>query len=300
MVRTFTSFGWVAVLCPCLLTSCLQVEINSIGAKVIHQRKDESVILWKERKVGKPGVFEYMGNRTAVLVGGGDPIDFKFHGSSVTMRGKLGSGFTIGSAVAVAADGYYLTAAHCLDEKGLRLVGYNGREIIFAPEVRTVWSGKDRGQDLALVHIAAEKSPYFPLADASGVYPGAEVLVCGAGGLRLAQSAGKIQVVRDRREGSSIPWKAVVHSAPLLKGDSGGPVMNEAGKLVGVTSTGGAFALPLVGKRWVHSYRSGAVWADPDWVQSMIEEDRRKFRGREGVAFTVKPARSHKSPRSGS
>ncbi|WAC19544.1 serine protease [Luteolibacter sp. SL250] len=291
----------LAALCGVSLTSCMQVGLDSVGTKVIHQRKEESVVLWKDRRIGKPGAGEYLGERTAILVGGDTRIDFEFHATSFTMRANSKAGdFSIGSAAAVAADGYYLTAAHCLNDKGLRLISYTGGGLLYTQEVRTVWSGEDMGMDLALIHIPANGLASFALTDARALQPGVEVLAGGVGGLKYGQSAGSILSVRDKGEGSGSNWKVVVHSAPLIQGDSGGPVMNGAGTLVGVTSTGGAFGLGLPGIQWVHAYRAGAIWVDPVWIRGVISADRRSQRAEGGPVFRVKPVPPGRFPRSGS
>ncbi len=291
----------MAALCWVSLTSCVRVGLDSVGTKVIHERKEESVVQWKDRRVGKPGAGEYLSERTAILIGGDTRIDFEFHATSFTMRAaSRGGDFSIGSAAAVAADGYYLTAAHCLNDKGLRLISYTGGGLIYTQDVRTVWSGEDVGLDLALIHIPAKSLAFFSLADAHAIQPGAEVLAGGVGGLKYSQSAGSILSVREREDGTGRRWKAVVHSAPLIKGDSGGPVMNEGGRLVGITSTGGAFGLGLPGIRWVHAYRAGAIWVDPGWVRGLISADRRSQRAEAGPVFRVKPVPPGRFPRSGS
>lgn len=285
MVRKFTIRA-AGVGCWMMLSSCIQVAIDSVGTKVIHERKDESVLVWKERKVGEPRAFDYMMSRTAAIFGGASEFDFGIRGGSITVKAHSRKDLTVGSAAAVSEDGYYLTAAHCLNEGGLKLVGFDGKQIFVSLDVRTVWSGKDFGQDLALIHVAAKNLPHFSLADAGEVRSGEEVLAAGLGGLKLSQSAGKILKVRTRKEGNAASWRLVTHSAPLLKGDSGGPVMNQAGKIVGITSTGGAFAISLPARKRVYSYRSGAVWADPGFIQRLIAEDRAKGH-RPGFSFTM-------------
>jgi len=297
MVRNLV-FSLMAAGFAALSTSCLQVGLDTVGTKVVHQRKDLSVAGWKDRKVGRTVAAQYLSERIGVLIGGDTRFDFEFQRTAFSMRAGAGSGdFSIGSAAAVTPDGYYLTAAHCLNEKGLRLIAYTPEGVVYAHQVRTVWSGKEEGMDLALIHIPVPgvRLKSFSLADASALEPGVEVLAGGVGGLKHSQSAGKILSVRDRENRSPGPWKSVVHSTTLIKGDSGGPVMNEAGKLVGITSTGGAFGLGVPGARWVHSYRSGAVWADPRWIHSLIEQDRRMPRAKDGPTVLMKPGMHLKS-----
>lgn len=242
--------------------------------------KTESLAAWKDRRVGKTPAFAYMPERIGYLVAGKALIFMipKKDGMEMNIWSK--SPFDVGSAAAVSEDGYYLTAAHCVKQAPLQLLGYDGRKILHASGVRVIWkSGSDRS-DLALVHASVRPRGYFTMAGPSEIGGrGKPVLAGGLGGLKQNLSAGRIRKVFSYEE-NGVKYLEILHDTPLEKGDSGGPLMDESGRLLGVSSKGGAWSLEVFGKYWFNSRRSISVWVDPHWILSLIEEDRRKHGGR--------------------
>jgi hypothetical protein len=74
-------------------------------------------------------------------------------------------------------------------------------------------------------------------------------------------------------------------------GDSGGPVVDESGRLLGVSS---AILLDgyreLAGHPILRGYRCQAYCADPDWIQDLIARDRARRNGR----IALKPGSSRR------
>lgn len=140
-----------------------------------------------------------------------------------------------GSAAPITPDGYFLTADHVLaraDGKNVFIIYGSGGEIITA-KARIVWRSKS--DDLALLHIP-RTTPYHYnwspadqwLAPGHGIIHGgmATGFRCSPGRLRTALSP----------EGSLTGNRPFKIDIPLQPGDSGGPVVDAFGKLVGINS----------------------------------------------------------------
>ena len=261
------------------VVSCVSSGFGSrqdpAAAREIQDRKAASIATWRGRMIGGSEAFTYIHGRMGYLIAGKTKVDMQVKDGEMQLEVRSGSPFDIGSAVAVSADGYYLTAAHCVERGPLKLIGYNDRMLVWGTDARVVWKGEDDAPDLALIHIPADSLAYFPMAETSGARRGVRVLSGGLGGLKQNVSGGEILSVRPR-ERDGVRWVEIGHTTPLVKGDSGGPIIDEGGRLMGISSTGGAWTLRVFGKPWIDARRATSVWVDPAWLRSLIEEDRRK------------------------
>lgn len=174
-----------------------------------------------------------------------------------------------GSATPVAPDGYFLTADHVLS-------GLDGRRAFvlyrqgprMAPHpARVVW--RSASTDLALLHIDAETPRYFQWTDATKWLP-AETPVM-HGGVATGRRSGW------GRLGTHIPPEGTFSGAtkfkidiPLQPGDSGGPIVDAYGNLVGINSAV-EFLVPLETAFFVDSEGSRP---DTRTIASLIASDR--------------------------
>lgn len=140
-----------------------------------------------------------------------------------------------GSATPISPDGYFLTADHVLAQADGRnvFVLYGNRGRLIPKKARVVW--RSEASDLALLHIP-EKTPYYYRWTAADRWlsPGTGVVHGGiATGFKSAPG----------RLGTAIPPenfltgnRAFKIDIPLQPGDSGGPVVDAYGALVGINS----------------------------------------------------------------
>ena len=140
-----------------------------------------------------------------------------------------------GSAAPVAPDGYFLTADHVLARTSGRHVFVVRREDgrLRGYPARVVWRSAD--QDLALVH-AEVATPEFYLWTPSGRWQpqGTPVMHAGvATGFRGGSGKLVSPVPPGSAFGRGVKFK---HDIPLEPGDSGGPVVDAQGLLVGINS----------------------------------------------------------------
>jgi serine protease Do len=159
-------------------------------------------------------------------------------------RGGLGSGFIVSS------DGYILTNAHVVagfDDVTVRLSDSKR-------EFKAKVIGVDKRTDVALIKVDAKDLPTVRLGDSKGLEPGQWVAAIGSPfGFANTITAGIISAT-----GRSLPDETYVPfiqtDVAVNPGNSGGPLINLKGEVVGINSliysrTGGymgvSFAIPI-------------------------------------------------------
>ncbi len=143
----------------------------------------------------------------------------------------IGAGWGLGSGV-VVADGVVLTNAHNVSDPGVTLIFSDGRT------VQGQVSGHDIDGDVAT--IAVDTSDVTPVAWAEApARVGASVFaLANPGGRGLRVTLGSVASVgrtfrgpRGRRVTGTVE-----HTAPMVKGSSGGPLVDASGRLVGLNT----------------------------------------------------------------
>lgn len=183
----------------------------------------------------------------------------KSHGSVVIIlafdsRGKargLGSGFFVGHGDLVATNNHVVANASSLKVKV-------GEELLDVIEIKAA----DEDHDLALLRVSSRGEPLELYTAASPV--GADVVVIGAPvGLEKTVSTGIISGIRKtplRKNGPELFLYQM--TAPVSPGSSGGPVLDDQGRVLGLSTLASSgklqninFAVPstyindLMGKR---------------------------------------------------
>jgi hypothetical protein len=176
---------------------------------------------------------------------------------------KGGSGF--GSCAPVSADGYFLTAAHVLAHKDSYVLYATSNQrrtyIDYAP-IRVVY--RNDAADFAIVK-ADIATPRYLRFRSEALKP-ADTLF--AGGWMHERAGGEfLQYLPLENEGSG-DFQKVVTSLPMIKGDSGSPLIDRQGRLCGVLST---MRLGVIIKM---KPKSTAVHMDPSEVERRIRQDR--------------------------
>ena len=166
----------------------------------------------------------------------------RFHGPSPDLR-SLGSGFVIDPA------GYIITNAHLVAERrDIRVRLADRREF----EARVI--GVDALSDIALIKIEAGALAPARIGDPAKLRPGEWVAAIGSPfGFERSVTAGIVSAVnRTLPEESFVPF--IQTDVAVNPGNSGGPLFNLQGEVVGVNSviyseTGGymgvSFAIPI-------------------------------------------------------
>jgi S1-C subfamily serine protease len=162
-----------------------------------------------------------------------------------------GTSRAAGSGLIVSESGYVISARHVVEAEG-------NRRAIFADgksyPLRLVAAPRDL--DLAILKIDAKHSfTPFPLASSAAVKIGDSVVATGnPGGKGLVASRGKVRATgKTWRWGGPYSDKMIDFDAPISGGNSGGPLLNDRGEVIGVVfsvaigEANVSFAYPLDG-----------------------------------------------------
>ena len=226
------------------------------------------------RPIGQVDAATFLQSRVAVLVSSEvDPaIKWRAGDWHMPVKGNLGC------AAAVDSRGYYLTARHCLVHTFTYLVCYdyystNG----WVGPARVVWRGdpKKGEPDLAILHVERKLDRTFELVDA--VLQNEAALAVGLAWtnqpsrslLGLELLAGK--TVEDRKRSGPEADSDVATDVPVQPGDSGGPLLDAEGRLIGINIKGTPPAVHvLLPKRF---FPMIATRPNRKWLQETIEAD---------------------------
>jgi serine protease Do len=180
------------------------------------------------------------------------PEIFKhFFGDPQSPTPNDGAGTAIGSGFLISSDGKILTNHHVVDGADRVIVHLADRREFTAKVI-----GSDPTSDVALLKVDATGLPFLKLADAKTLKPGQWVVAIGSPfGLDHSVTAGIVSGIGrsslDRRE-QYVPF--IQTDVPINRGNSGGPLLNTRGEVVGInsqifSSSGGymgvSFAIPI-------------------------------------------------------
>src|SRR5690606_27869686 len=147
----------------------------------------------------------------------------------VTFSGRDGQQQGLGSGFVIDEGGLIATNLHVLGEaRPISVRMLDGTE-----HAVTSIHATDRARDLAILRIEAQGLPALPLGDSDALQQGQSVLAIGNPlGLEHSVVQGVISAVREDVEGQPMIQLAI----PIERGNSGGPVLDRDGRVLGVVS----------------------------------------------------------------
>lgn len=234
---------------------------------------------WSEATIAGQPAQDWVWDRSAIVVAGvgGGEFGVAFGPDRTKVRKQKKEpgdeqSADAGSAAAISPDGYFLTAAHCVEKSPVWLVvrTWAGQPEVLA--ARVVWAGDESrgGPDLAIVHVERWTDRYLLLASAPAIPR--EVLSCGSGIGSGRWCAGRGLGVGGG-EYAGVPCTTVRHSSPVSLGDSGGPAIDATGVLIGVNIEVEVEIGTGVGE--ATAVRPGQAWLD-----AQLQKDRARRAGR--------------------
>ena len=156
---------------------------------------------------------------------------------------------SVGSGFIISTDGYILTNAHVIEGTDNIVVGLSDRSELPARVI-----GTDPRTDVALLKVAAANLPAVKIGDPDTLIEGQWVLAIGSPfGFNYTMTQGIISGLgRSLPNGNYVPF--IQTDAAVNPGNSGGPLFNLSGEVIGINSqiysrTGGyqgvSFAIPI-------------------------------------------------------
>lgn len=177
----------------------------------------------------------------------------------VTVEGRQGRRVQTvpsgGSGVVIAPDGYILTNSHVVSSaRSLEVTMADGRML----PARLI--GDDAATDLAVIQTSVSGLPAAQLGDSDTLRPGQLVIAIGNPlGFQATVTAGVVSALgRSLRSSTGRLIENVIQTdAALNPGNSGGPLVDSRGRVVGINTAiiqgaqGICFAVPVNTARWV-------------------------------------------------
>lgn len=148
----------------------------------------------------------------------------------VTVLNQGRSGFSSGSGVIISQDGYIVTNNHVVEGASkLGVVFFDGRQA----EARLV--GTFEPTDLAVIQIDEPVPAVAELGDSDALVPGARVIAIGSalGRFQNTVTTGIVSAL-NRQVGDLTGL--IQTDASINSGNSGGPLVNSAGQIVGINT----------------------------------------------------------------
>ena len=174
----------------------------------------------------------------------------RFFGQPMMPPGEL-EHTSLGSGFIISSDGYVLTNNHVVDDADKVTVRLQDHRTLTAKVV-----GTDKVYDIALLKLDAKDLPTVTLGDSKQLKPGQWVLAIGSPfGFDYTVTQGIVSAVGRNLGSRDQPYTSFIQTdVPINRGNSGGPLFNMDGQVVGINSqiysnTGGymgvAFSIPI-------------------------------------------------------
>jgi 2-alkenal reductase len=137
-----------------------------------------------------------------------------------------------GSGVIISADGYIITNNHVVEgQQSLAVIFYDGSR----RDAQLI--GTDPLMDIAVIKVDGEVPGTAPLGDSSALQPGETVIAIGSplGDFRNSVTVGVVSAL-NRTLGGDSPEGLIQTDAAINRGNSGGPLINLRGEVVGINT----------------------------------------------------------------
>ena len=143
----------------------------------------------------------------------------------VVIRGRTGSGDSVGSGFVVSKDGKIVSNLHVIRSLSTAKVLVPNGDVFDSLMVLAT----DERRDLAVVKVAGFNLPALELGDSDSLAVGQRVIAVGSPlGLEGTVTSGILSAIRE-----SEGYKVIQTDAAVNPGNSGGPLVDESGRVIG-------------------------------------------------------------------
>ena len=160
-----------------------------------------------------------------------------------------------GSGVLFAPDGYILTNSHVVHQATRLEIVLSDRRTFEAVVI-----GEDPATDLAVIRVHGSGLPFAALGNSDLLRVGQLAIAIGNPyGFQSTVSTGVVSALGRhwRHDNGRLIENIVQHTAPLNPGNSGGPLVDSRGEVIGINmaiirdAQGLSFSIPAATARWV-------------------------------------------------
>ena len=261
----------LALLTPLLFAGCVFRQKTSTRVHSFDPHANHYIIESKD-PLRVTELRAFLTQRTALLMSSDEsPIT-----EGRVLRLEKTTHVDMGCAAAIDARGYFLTASHCVGKTPVHLIFVDTEGVLRVAPTRCVWQGDLRkGEpDLAILHAPAASTPrVFKWAEEPA--PQAPVVAVGIAWNERQPSGFEFMggnIRKSTARGTDGNDARILHDIPIQSGDSGGPLLNLSGRLIGINVEGFPPSMRFL-MPWLSFPRSTSERPDPRWVTDLIERD---------------------------
>ncbi len=239
---------FLIILVSFLLNIYMNIEINNYTNAEENNPREEIIKTKIEEKYSAEDIIE---NVSKSIVG---ISKLQNNGITIFLEGGAQS-LDLGTGIIVSSDGYIITNQHISGNKYSKcyVTLYDGREF----KANVLWADEDI--DIAILKISAKKLDYIEFGDSSKLRVGENVYAIGNPvGFEFQRTvtsgiiSGLDRTVKIENEKEKSYMEGLIQTdAPINVGNSGGPLINKEGKVIGINSIkiesaeGMGFAIPV-------------------------------------------------------
>ena len=252
-IKKDRKFGWIIVMAFLMIISILllNLTIKTDGNLNVNYEVERTAANYQNKA---ENVEDMLKQATLSVVG---ISKLEKSGTSIFLPSST-IALGLGSGVIISEDGYILTNWHVVGEKysNCYVTLEDGKEY----NGSVVWA--DSNIDLAILKIDAYKLNYMELADSDNIYLGQNVYAIGNPvGFEFQRTVTKgiisginrtLKIDDDNDSTNSAYMEDLIQTdSTINEGNSGGPLINEKGKVIGINSVklksaeGMGFAVPV-------------------------------------------------------
>ncbi|HET6408497.1 MAG TPA: serine protease [Chthoniobacteraceae bacterium] len=253
-----------------LVAGILSLFLGGCGMRIASTAERKATLApFGNSKYGSQAMQRFLTERSGLLVA--DPfvlLPAKQAAHDPHRLGILGFGASNSVAAAIDSRGYFLTTSHSVGKANQSIAFWKKDRIVIANS-RVVWRGSisSREPDLAILHVPYQLDRVFEWASISEARPFVFAAGLESDGVRHRLDHISGRVTRVSRETKRIPvTTAILHNAPLHRGDSGGPLTTSDGQLLGVNVL---IRLSILLPKPIGI----AERPDLNWLRAVIEKD---------------------------